>query len=89
MGRPLIEEYITEGFKDKVQMVQMQVLDGGEEAYKFELPLTKDTRSIDNLLNATTRRYAQGQIAGVVGGAGTSPSSEGHQQVNAHRGRPV
>jgi len=67
MGWKLVEEFITEEYKDKVQAVLTQA-QNNIEATNFEFPLvTKDGKRIDILLNATTRRDAQGMVKGVVG----------------------
>jgi len=67
MGRSLIDDFITQDYREQVQVVLTQACQGTETA-NFEFPLmTKDGRRIDVLLNATTRRDAAGSITGVVG----------------------
>jgi PAS domain S-box-containing protein len=67
MGKILVKEFITDEFKTAVQAVLDQALHG-EETANFEFPLmTKGGVRLDVLLNATTRRDAQGNIIGVVG----------------------
>jgi PAS domain S-box-containing protein len=67
LGKNLVGTYITEDYRVAVK----QVLDDalvGEETSNYEFPLfTKDDKRIMVLLNASTRRNAEGQIAGVLG----------------------
>ena len=67
MGRNLVNEFITDDYKARVQDVFTKALEGRETA-NFELPLvTKANVSVRVLLNATTRRDDQGKATGVVG----------------------
>jgi len=67
LGRPLVEEFITEHYRDKVGTVLKSALEGNYTA-NYEFPLfTKDGRRREILLNATTRRGADGQVTGVIG----------------------
>jgi PAS domain S-box-containing protein len=67
MGHSLVQEFITNDYQASVQAV----LDGalkGAETDNFEFPLiTKAGAHIEVLLNATTRRDAEGNVIGVVG----------------------
>ena len=66
-GHSLVQEFITDDFKDLVQAVLDRALKG-EETANFEFPIiTKAGARIEVLLNATTRRDEQGNIIGVVG----------------------
>mmetsp|Transcript_38447 Transcript_38447/g.121550 ORF Transcript_38447/g.121550 Transcript_38447/m.121550 type:complete len:2337 (+) Transcript_38447:153-7163(+) len=67
MGRNLVEDFISPEYKVLVNEVLDNALKGTETA-NFEFPLfTKTQERVDVLLNATTRRDAQGNIVGVVG----------------------
>ena len=67
MGHSLVQEFITNDFKDLVQDVLDRALKG-EETANFQFPLiTKAGARIEVLLNATTRRDEQGAVIGVVG----------------------
>ena len=67
VGRPFVEEFITEDFRASVQEVLNKALRGDETA-NFQLPLvTAHGKRVDILLNATSRKDAEGQIIGVVG----------------------
>jgi PAS domain S-box-containing protein len=67
MGRNLVENFITQGYREKVRNVLHKAMRGDETA-NFELPLvTKDGQRVQILLNATTRRDAEGVVTGVVG----------------------
>jgi PAS domain S-box-containing protein len=67
MGRDLVEYFITPEYKISVKEVLDNALQGSETA-NFEFPLfTKDQTRVEILLNATTRRDANGDITGVVG----------------------
>ena len=66
-GKNLVEEYITDEYKGSVKEVLEKALKG-EETDNYEVPLfTKDGDRIMVLLNASTRRDADGNIVGVVG----------------------
>ncbi|MBW1869971.1 MAG: GAF domain-containing protein, partial [Deltaproteobacteria bacterium] len=66
-GKNLVKEYITEEYKASVKEVLDNALKG-EETDNYEVPIfTKDGERIMVLLNATTRRDAEGNIVGVVG----------------------
>ena len=67
MGKHLVNDFITEDYKERVQEVFTKALDGDETA-NFEFPLvTKAGTRVEVLLNATTRRDAEGRASGVVG----------------------
>ncbi|KAK3279432.1 hypothetical protein CYMTET_12687 [Cymbomonas tetramitiformis] len=67
MGRNLVDKFITSEYKTEVGRVLDNALRGRETA-NFEFPLfTKDGQRVEVLLNATTRRDANGNIVGVVG----------------------
>ena len=67
MGRDLVKDFITPEYKVAVAEVLDNALQGRETA-NFEFPLfTKKGGRVDVLLNATTRRDANGEITGVVG----------------------
>ncbi len=67
MGRDLVQEFITEEYRESVRAVLDDALRGKETA-NFEFALyTKDKRRVDVLLNATTRWDLSGGVVGVVG----------------------
>ena len=67
MGEHLVDNFITEDYKESVQQVLDEAL-RGIETTNYELPLyTKSGDRVDVLLNSTTRRDAQDRIVGVVG----------------------
>jgi len=67
LGKPLVQEFITESYRDEVGRVLTSALEGNETA-NYEFPLfTKDGRRREILLNATTRRGADGEVTGVIG----------------------
>eukprot|EP00927_Polykrikos_kofoidii_P021762 TRINITY_DN20509_c0_g1_i3.p1 TRINITY_DN20509_c0_g1~~TRINITY_DN20509_c0_g1_i3.p1 ORF type:complete len:2831 (-),score=586.96 TRINITY_DN20509_c0_g1_i3:233-7462(-) len=67
MGKHLVSNFIHLNFRGSVQDVLKKALEG-EESSNYELPLfTKDDDQRDILLNATTRRSANGEVIGVVG----------------------
>ena len=66
-GRNLVKEYINEEYKGSVKEVLDNALKG-EETDNYEVPLfSKGGERIMVLLNATSRRDAEGSIVGVVG----------------------
>jgi PAS domain S-box-containing protein len=66
MGRDLVEDFISPGYRVQVKGVLNNALQGRNTA-NFEFPLfTKSQERVDVLLNATTRRDAGGDIEGVV-----------------------
>ena len=66
-GRHLVDDFITPQYKSSVQDVFSKALSGVETA-NFEFPLvTKAGKSVEILLNATTRRDERDLIIGVVG----------------------
>merc|ERR1740117_1643766 len=68
LGKPLVDTYITPEYKDPVRSVLTAAATGGEEAASYEFPLyTKTGERVELLLNATTRRDADGEIMGVLG----------------------
>ena len=67
LGRPFVLNFITEDFRASVQEVLDDALCGKETA-NFQLKLmTKLGTRVEILLNATTRRDAEGRVIGVVG----------------------
>ena len=67
MGHDLVAEFIEPEFRDSVKTVLDNALNGIVTA-NFEFPLyTKEGKRVEVLLNATTRRDAQGNVSGVVG----------------------
>ena len=67
VGRALVQEFITEEYRESVRAVLDDALRGKETA-NFEFALyTKDKRRVDVLLNATTRWDMSGGVVGVVG----------------------
>ena len=67
MGHDLVAEFISPEFRESVQMVLTNALQG-ENTANFEFPLyTKDGRPVEVLLNATPRIDSAGQLVGVVG----------------------
>merc|ERR1740129_1282855 len=66
-GLPLVQRFIIDDYKVQVRTVLEQALAGTESA-NFEFPLfSKDGKRVQMLLNATTRRDAEGRVTGVVG----------------------
>jgi len=66
-SRPFVDDFITEDFRSSVQEVLDKALQG-EETANFQLPLmTKGGARVEILLNATSRKDAEGRIIGVVG----------------------
>ena len=67
IGKDLVEEFITDDYKKSVKQVLLDALKG-EVTSNYEFPLfTKDDRRVMVLLNASTRRDAEGKIVGVLG----------------------
>jgi PAS domain S-box-containing protein len=67
LGKNLVEEFITAEYRESVNEVFQKALKG-DETSNFEFPLyTKDNNLVMVLLNATTRRDANGDVVGVVG----------------------
>jgi PAS domain S-box-containing protein len=67
VGRDLVQEFITEEYRESVRAVLDDALRGKETA-NFEFALyTKDKRRVDVLLNATTRRDLSGGVVGMIG----------------------
>ena len=67
LGKDLVDELITDDFKDSVREVLERALNG-QETSNYEFPLfTKQGGRIDVLLNSTTRRDTQGSVTGVIG----------------------
>ena len=66
-GRPFVRDFITEDFRASVQDVLDKAL-RGEETANFQLPMmTKGAYRVEILLNATSRKDAEGRVIGVVG----------------------
>ena len=62
-----MDDFITEDFRASVQEVLDMAL-RGEETANFQLPLvTAHGSRVEILLNATSRKDAEGHIIGVVG----------------------
>jgi len=67
LGRKLVDEFVSSGFKDSVSDILKNALLGIETS-NFEFPLlTSGDHVVEVLLNATTRRDAKDKIIGVVG----------------------
>ena len=67
IGAHLVTEFITPEYRKSVQQVLDRALEGQETA-NFEFPvITKSGARVEVLLNASTRRDANGSIIGVVG----------------------
>ncbi|KAJ0412268.1 hypothetical protein ATCC90586_006654 [Pythium insidiosum] len=67
MGANLVEEFITEDYREAVGYVLSKALHGTETA-NFEFPLiTKAGRRVEILLNATPRFNERGKVMGMVG----------------------
>ena len=67
LGRDLVQDFITQEYRVSVKEVLDNAL-RGREAANFEFPLyTKDSKRVDVLLNATTRRDVAGRVVGVIG----------------------
>ena len=67
IGQDLVQTYIRKDFRDSVQAVISSALKGNGLA-NYEFPLfSKTGERVEILLNATTRRDADGKIIGVVG----------------------
>jgi PAS domain S-box-containing protein len=67
MGKSLIDEFITEESRAEVAAVLRRAGEGEDtDDFEFRL-LTKSGKSIIILLNATTRRDANGRVTGMVG----------------------
>ncbi|OWZ22054.1 Hybrid signal transduction histidine kinase [Phytophthora megakarya] len=66
IGRDLVQEFISEGYRSAVGLVLSQALNGVQTA-NFNFPLiTKSGRRVEILLNATPRYNELGEIVGVV-----------------------
>ena len=66
MGKNLVEDFISIGYRGAVKSVLDQAM-GGTETANFEFPLiTKGGARIEVLLNATTRRDDLGKVIGMV-----------------------
>ena len=88
MGRDLVEDFITPEYKVSVEEVLDNALQGQETA-NFEFPLfTKDQRRVEVLLNATTRRDANGDITGVVGVGQGSFLIQNEHSINVEHPSP-
>ena len=67
IGRKFVANFITPDYREAVASVLERAL-RGEETDNYELPLfTKSGERVHVLLNATTRRDADGKVNGVVG----------------------
>jgi PAS domain S-box-containing protein len=67
IGKDFLQVLIEPEFQASVQHVLQNALEGRGTA-NFEFPFfTKDRRRVDVLLNATTRRDADGAVIGVIG----------------------
>jgi len=68
LGQPLVDTYITDEYKDPVRAVLTAAATGGPQAASYETHLyTKTGERVELLLNATTRRGADGEVMGVLG----------------------
>ncbi|RLN52715.1 hypothetical protein BBJ29_002798 [Phytophthora kernoviae] len=66
IGKDLVQEFISEGYRSAVGKVLSQALNGVQTA-NFNFPLiTKSGRRVEILLNATPRYNELGEIVGVV-----------------------
>ncbi|CAH0516938.1 unnamed protein product [Peronospora belbahrii] len=66
IGKDLVQEFISEGYRPAVGLVLSQALNGVQTA-NFNFPLiTKSGRRVEILLNATPRYNELGEIVGVV-----------------------
>ncbi|GMF47274.1 unnamed protein product [Phytophthora fragariaefolia] len=66
IGKDLVQEFISEGYRSAVGLVLSQALNGVQTA-NFNFPLiTKSGRRVEILLNATPRYNELGEIVGVV-----------------------
>lgn len=75
MGKHLVQNFIQPENRDSVKHILSRAM-AGEEAANFALPLlSKSQRRLTVLLNATTRRDANGLAIGVVG-VGQDPASD-------------
>jgi PAS domain S-box-containing protein len=67
LGKNLVEEFIRADHRESVNDVLQKALKG-DNTSNFEFPLyTKGNNLVRVLLNATTRRNANGDVVGVVG----------------------
>ena len=67
MGKSLVNDFIRENHRELVNEVLQKALKG-DNTSNFEFPLyTKNNNLVRVLLNATTRRNAEGRIVGVIG----------------------
>jgi len=67
LGQDLVQDFITEEYRASVKAVLENALQGIESS-NYEFPMyTKGGTRIDILLNATSRRDADGKIIGVIG----------------------
>ena len=68
LGQLLVDEFITDEYKSPVRAVLQAAATGGDQVSSYEFPLfTKTGERLELLLNATTRRDADGKIKGVLG----------------------
>jgi PAS domain S-box-containing protein len=67
LGKDLVKVYISAEYRESVQLVLSNALQGQVVA-NFEFPLyTKDNRRVEVILNATPRTDVSGRIVGVLG----------------------
>ena len=67
IGMPLVKTFIVESLKSSVHEVMDNALNG-KETSNYELEFQTKGKKIRNLLvNATSRRDAEGNVVGVVG----------------------
>lgn len=68
LGKHLVDNFISEQYRDSVRKVLEEAL-AGQETANFEFPLftKKYERKIQILMSATPRRGPDGQIIGVIG----------------------
>jgi PAS domain S-box-containing protein len=67
MGHQLVQEFITVEFSKSMQKVIDNALRGEETANFQVLLLTKQGTRVEILLNATSRRDAEGRVIGMLG----------------------
>jgi len=83
IGKPLVKTFIVESLKSSVHEIMDNALNG-KETSNYELEFQTKGRKIRYLLvNATTRRDAEGNIVGVVGVAQDVTEAAQHDRAVA------
>jgi len=83
IGKPLVKTFIVESLKSSVQEIMDNALNG-KETSNYELEIQTKGRRIRYLLvNATTRRDAEGNVVGVVGVAQDVTEAAQHDRAVA------